>query len=225
MINEEKIRTEFEKEFRNRGYSIKRQEAGYIYESEGTEFASRGYEAGYEAALVTRPDVNQELVEALEKVLTLSKQAIAEGVCAWASILGDVRRVSNKALAKYKVKELCDSLPPYIPTKGTHLSVEEYRELAKVIAEQMEKFMAEPELEKQEIMREADSTNVQGLAKESGNAASLAKLIAEIEGRYKVFSLFLGMDSRAKTEAYKEVLELVRKYCVSDSSGNEAPKV
>lgn len=62
-------RKQFEEIFTKRGYNMKRQEAGYIYEAAETEFASRGFEAGYNAALsaLSEPDMVEAVAIAIEQ--------------------------------------------------------------------------------------------------------------------------------------------------------------
>lgn len=103
-MNEDKIRAEFEKEFRNRGYSIKRQESGYIYENPETEFAHRGYQA----ALATRPDINQELVEALDELVGLKRYKDANGKDEYYRKYQPLTwEKARQALAKHKAGDVC----------------------------------------------------------------------------------------------------------------------
>jgi hypothetical protein len=74
MTNNEQSRKAFENEFNRRGYSIKRQEAGYIYEHPETEFASRGYESGWQASrqqVIAEID-NQELEQEIGRIINTS---------------------------------------------------------------------------------------------------------------------------------------------------------
>lgn len=59
----------------------------------------------WQAALATRPDVNQELVEALEDIENKLANMRKERACSWAYYVSCIDKIIQKALAKHKVGE------------------------------------------------------------------------------------------------------------------------